>query len=561
MNSPANHGGTGNMNMASAAAEDALPVSIQTVSDQKSELGRLGNTWPGEIISLGDIQIQPTRAGTIVEWNVNIGQKIRRGQVIAALSPPPAMPELTSMLAEQAKMVTETRVDAKAQIEFAEKKKLQLITLLSALEKAKMENIGMLDSTNTATSIISAANAIRQTDEAVKIAEQRIRASLEQAINREFRLIGYNAIDVVSYYKLVPTRLYIKNSLGELNLNSRSLFVNALDQALQELTSNNSNLTIVGTAYFEALIKMVAASYATDELTSDQLTEIRAMAAMDQMGFLEAIKDYRMSKAESIKMQAEYKLMLTEKETDYAMQRKEIEEQIAMLEKDITMSSGRVEAAEVSYNTVVGGINGGLAIVSPANGVISSVMKKNGDFVEPGMAIASINTGRKEDRFVRFKIPSNIRLPEPGSELIMVRPGFLGQARKVRLIGVGTALDGNGSYMADAKFVDAVDWPVNVSIRVMPREDSASTLFVNAGALEWTDSGATIWTVKTDNTIAKLPVKTGRVLGERIEIYDGLSLGDKYINKITPALQEGIKVKEGEAASTAPITDSPHAGM
>lgn len=535
----AKHGSAmGMTDSASASSTEALPVLVQTVTDQKGELGSLENTWPGEIISFGDTQIQPSRGGTIVEWNVNIGQKVYRGQFIARLSAPPAMPELTAMLAEQSKMLAEARTDSNAQIDFAQKRKSQLAGLLSTIEKTQTATASVTSSVLTSKTVTAAKNA-------AEADRQKIRAVLEQAISKELQLFSNIDIDFTSYYKLTNSPIiYLRDPLGHFNLNTRNAYLASLTKAARELNKDSGNIETVGTEYFEATTKMLAATFTGDDVTTDQLMEMRKMVSMDQMAFLETVKDAQMSKIEVAKM-----------ETDYAMQKKDIEEQVAMLDKDIAMNAGKVTAAEASYNTVAGSINGGLAVVSPVDGVISSVMKKNGDFVEPGMAIASVNNGKKTDRFVRFKIPSNIRQPEPGTKLVIVRPGFPNEMLRVKLIGVGTALDTGGSYMADAKFVDSVDWPVNVSVRVMPdfsASSTSSTIFVNAGALVWGDTNASVWIIKADNTITRHQIKTGRTLGDNVEVYDGLKLGDKYVGKIVTGLQEGISVKEGEVAKPAP---------
>ncbi|MEK7624842.1 MAG: biotin/lipoyl-binding protein [Patescibacteria group bacterium] len=523
------HGGLG-MEMASASSTQALLVSIETVSDGSGELGGLSSSWPGEIISFGDVQIQPSRGGTIVEWNVNIGEKVRKGQIIARLSAPPLMPELTSMLAEQTKMLTEARVDAKAQIIFSGEKKQQLANLLSSIENN---------------------NTVSQAKGAVAADKVKIKASLEQAVSRELQLFSTVDVDFTSYYKSVnPPILYLKEALGHLNFGTHSVYLEALKKAAIEIRIVDSDsLELVGSTYFQAAEKMVAATSVGDDISSEQLMEMRKMVAMDQMTFLEAVKDYRMSKIELAKM-----------EIDFAMQKKDIEEQISMLDKDIAMSNGKATAAEASYGTVAESISGTLAIVAPSDGTISSVLKKNGDFVEPGMAIASLNNGRKEDRFVRFKIPSNLRLPTAGAELGIARPGFPKEIKHVKLIGVGTALDGNGSYLADAKFMESVDWPVNVSVRVLPSVNSSSSLFVNLNAIEWTDKGATIWLVSSNSTTKKTEIKTGRTLGEKVEVYEGLMAGDRYVAKLVPGLKEGIKVKEGEVGGIAKMTEDPHGG-
>lgn len=557
-NNKSHKGGMGSlMDMVSATSTEALPVSIAMIGEEDEEFGGLSNSWSGEIISFGDIGIQPRREGTIVEWNVNIGQKVRQGQMIARLSAPPAMPELTSMLAEQAKMLTEARVDAKAQEEFAEKKKQQLADLRESLDKSRNSAVGALNNSSAAGNVSFAQEAINQAKNTVNSEQKIIYSTLEQAIKKELKMFTDNELDYVLLYKTTafPPRINIMASFGKVSENTRSVYAIAAANVLKEIVKENINVESVGTEYFKAAVKMIGSTYSDEQISTSQIADISKMVAMDQMAFLDAIKDYQMSRAELAKMEIDYKLMLAEKETDFAMQKSEIEEQIAMLEKDVAMSNGKVEAAKVAYGTVAGSINGGLAIVSPANGVISSIMKKNGDFVEPGMAIASLNTGRKEDRFVRFRIPSNIRLPEPGTELTIVRPGFSKDVKKVKLIGVGTALDGNGSYQADAKFMDLVDWPVNISVRVMPDDHSSSSMFVNLGALEWDDKGASVWLIGSDNMIKKQAVKTGRNLGEKVEVYEGLMLGDRYVAKLVSGLQEGIEVKEGEAAGMAKITE------
>ena len=55
---------------------NAEAVSIRNSGDNHAaEIDGLGISWPGEIVSLGNIEIQPQREGTITEWKVNIGQK------------------------------------------------------------------------------------------------------------------------------------------------------------------------------------------------------------------------------------------------------------------------------------------------------------------------------------------------------------------------------------------------------------------------------------------------------------------------------------------------------
>ncbi|MDO8663800.1 MAG: biotin/lipoyl-binding protein, partial [Candidatus Wildermuthbacteria bacterium] len=112
-------------------ASDIDPIVAVVGEEDSSIIGNTvsNNSWSGEIISLNNLQVQPEREGTIVEWKVNIGQKVQRGQVLARLSAPPATPELTETLAEQAQNLTKARATADAQATFVEKNKQQLMDL------------------------------------------------------------------------------------------------------------------------------------------------------------------------------------------------------------------------------------------------------------------------------------------------------------------------------------------------------------------------------------------------------------------------------------------------
>src|SRR3989344_9079563 len=72
------------------------------------------NSWSGEIISLNNLQVQPDREGTISQWYVHIGERVKVGQVIGKLSRPPQTPEMISMLSEKSQMLSESRTNVEA---------------------------------------------------------------------------------------------------------------------------------------------------------------------------------------------------------------------------------------------------------------------------------------------------------------------------------------------------------------------------------------------------------------------------------------------------------------
>lgn len=531
---------------------EAIPLVIETVGANDAADGKsLGTSWPGEIVSLGDLEIQPIREGTIVEWFIGVGQKVRRGQAVARLSAPPAGPDITSMLAEQAKMVSEAKSDAIAMTNFAEKNKKQLLTLRSSLDKniSDVGNILNSDATSNRSKVIGLAkSAIDQAHDAAVIKQKKIRSTIEQALTSEFPEIVSNPKDPVAAFRATDYFTTVFDStIGILDSATRQQFASASINLLKALKDPAAIPEEEATAYFQAANRVVLASVSSKDLPESKLSDLRKMISDDKSKFLMAVADAREAKTEigmketDAKMkETEYAMSQTETDKDFAMQKKEIDEKIAMLEKDVEEANGKVRAAQVSYGTVLRGLTEGLNIVAPRDGVISVIMKKNGDFVGPGMAVASLNSGDASERFVRFRVPSNLQAPELGSVLTINRPGFPTDIKTVKLVGIGTALDENGSYVADADFTDKTDWPVRASVRVMPLLSDIPITFIPLSAIWWSEEGnANVWVVENEILRAR-KVITGRALADSIEVIEGIRNGERYVSQPLPNLKDGI---------------------
>lgn len=565
----------------------AIPLAIETVGANTAANGAsLGTSWPGEITSLGDLEIQPVREGTIVEWFVGMGQHVRRGQAVARLSAPPASPEITQMLAEQARMVSEAKSEAVAMAHYAEKNKAQLLMLRVSLDKNRAD-VGTIlnnDATSNRSKVVGlAANVVDlqkgvldQARTVVAIKQKNIRTSIEQALTSEFPEIVSSPKDPVAAFR---ARGYFAttfdSTMGVLDSAARQDFASAALKLLSELKDPEAVPEVAASAYFQAANRVVLASVSSGDISASTLSGLRKMISDDKSAFLTAVADAREAKTElamketDVKMketdanmkETEYAMNRTETDKDFAMQKKEIDEKISMLERDVELANGKVRAAEVSYGTVLHGLTEGLNIVAPRDGVVSVIMKKNGDFVGPGMAVASLNSGNISERFVRFRIPSNLRAPALGDILLINRPGFPTEVKKVKLAGIGTALDQNGSYIADADFVDRMDWPVGASVRVMPPSSDAGTSFIPLSALWWGEDGtAHVWVVEKDILHART-ITTGRALNDSIEVMEGLRQGEAYVSKPLPSLKEGMAAAfDGSGSGHKTGTDL-HGGM
>ena len=104
------------------------------------------NSWPGEIISLSNLQVQPDREGTIARWYVRIGERVNEGQVLGRLSRPPQTPEMISMLSEKSQMLSEARSNVEALRTYTTKRILQLKQLRQDTETSNQQKIDILKS-------------------------------------------------------------------------------------------------------------------------------------------------------------------------------------------------------------------------------------------------------------------------------------------------------------------------------------------------------------------------------------------------------------------------------
>ena len=84
----------------------------------------------------------------------------------------------------------------------------------------------------------------------------------------------------------------------------------------------------------------------------------------------------------------------------------------------------------------------------------------------PGMPVATVTSDGDDQVIVRMRMPNNIQKPEVGEILSVIRPGFGTDVKKVRLVGIGSSLD-DGSYMADAVFLEKAKWSIGASVRVL----------------------------------------------------------------------------------------------
>lgn len=497
------------------------PIVVVVGEEQSLITGNTtsNNSWPGEIISLSNLQVQPAREGTISEWYVHIGEQVRAGQVVGKLSRPPQTPDAIMSLSEKLQMSSEAQTSVEALRTFTTKRISELQQLRADTENLNKQKIDLLESDTS----ISGGDVLSLIASKKKLAQVILRGSIANIFPIIYR---QNSVPLIgSIYSL-----RVKPMFGVSDSSLRYKFPDILFQALSDLQNTNIVPEKSGLLYFDAAIKLASASIIDGEtLTEASLDSLKQMLIDDQSDFVTVLGEIKSMELEKINTQRESIDTIAE-----------IDAMIAELNKELAMSEGELIAKKTAYATMSGSINGGYSIVAPTGGAVSSIMKKPGEFVGPGMPVATVTANDNNGVLVRMRMPNNIQKPKIGEVLSIVRPGFETNAQKAKLVGIGNSLDDDGSFMADAVFTETTNWPIGSSVRIL-EPASSSTVLIKYSAVVWDKDGLpSVWAISEADRIFAKKITIGRSLGTSVEVYAGLQNGDRYINNPTLDIKEDM---------------------
>ncbi len=516
--------------------EDDFSITGATVSH---------SSWPGQIISPSNLQIQPEREGTIVEWFVRVGEQVRIGQVVGKLSRPPQTPDVVMALSEKYGELLEARTDVVALRAYTEKRLSQLKDLRKDTKNSNKEKRDLLE-LKTPVNNEDALSGIATEKENARVA-------LYESLVKIFPIM-YGQADIPASPALIYN-LTLRPTIGSQNASLRSGFPAIVFNVLSDLDDVSKIPEQSALIYFDNALKLANASTPDGTvLTAANISSLKMGLILNQQLFVEVLGKIKVMELEiadigrtSIDTSAEIDAMKAE------------------LKKDLAMAEGKVAAQEATYATVRTAVTGTYSIVAPKSGTVSSIMKRPGEFVGPGMPIAVVTAGGNDDTLVRMRIPNNVPKPNVGELLSVTRPGFKTDIQQVKLVGVGISLDDTGSYMADAVFTESTPWAIGASVRVLAPVNQ--TVFIKSSSYFLDEEGApAVWAVSEADRIFAKKVTLGRTLGNSLEVYTGLVNGDRYITNPTPDIRENMFLGDLQVVSPeendAPSDESDeHANM
>ncbi len=541
-------------------------------------LGSSVLSWPGEILSQDDVDIFPAREGHITQWLVSVGEKVRRGQPLARLSPQNATLELASSLAEGAASVSraKTKVEANERYVMAAKTRLEDIrhSLIASrdatvetaerdAERERASSVGAKNELDAERNARDAAVKAAQTDlnEAraiIPIKRSSARVSIERLMQRYGGKLSLNGAGPVTHVEALS--MEFRRSIGILSSSSRDAYRRALAALITVLRDPQALPEEAAQSYAQAAISLLSYSIPGDDLSATELNDLRTDLTDDQKDMYEALKDYREAQRSAAVKETNLTKLIAERDRDltaadtqaatsritalgaesykrktaadadveFTQARADLEAKIADLERELALARGEIRAAETVYTTIAQGVVG-QEILAPSNGIVSSIAKRNGDHVTPEESVASIGTNGGEMKFVRLHIPSNQPKPEAGDPVIVESPGYSLKKVTAHISGIGVSLDAAGSYMAEAMFMEDVPWPVHGAVRVSPAKKTAK-MTISLSAVWWSEQGEpNVWTSVSSSAFRAQRILVGRVLGERVEVLGGLATSTSFL--------------------------------
>ena len=569
-------------------------VPVETVeADKLRDLGSSGNSWPGEILSTGDIVIHPVREGQIAEWRVKLGAYVKKGQILGKLTAPPATIELNSALAARTESLVRARAQATATQKLVQESRTQLDALRIALDKSRDASFKVADreaeqalrskegaslelsasQSNREASLKAAQAELDQAKSSVPFKRQSLRVAIERLVQRSAGRLFYSGASPST--SAGAFSMSFKWGVGVTNSVAQDEYRRALGTLLDAMKDPSTLPDSLALAYVKASQDLLASTIGgTDSLPQSELNEIRTELTDDQKDMIDVLNAYKgaqsmvilkeveidkitaerdrdLASAKTTSLNSELAaggaLALKEKlvadaDTEYVKQKAGLEAKVSELNRELAMAQAEVHAAEAGYDVIAAGV-AGQDIAAPQDGIVSSIFKNIGDHIAPDVAVAAISSANVKGRFVRFKIPGDMRAPETGDSVTIDRPGYALSGAKAKVTGVGLALDIAGSYTADAEFVDQNEWPVHATVRVTNEHKDDHQAFIPIAAVWFDDTGmSNVWLVTEGDKIRSQELKVGRTVGDQVEIEDGLNVGDRYVAKPQSNMKTGQSV-------------------
>ncbi|MDV7211983.1 efflux RND transporter periplasmic adaptor subunit [Azotobacter beijerinckii] len=320
---------------------------------------------------------------------------------------------------------------------------------------------------------------------------------------------------------------------------------------------SEENLTLPGSvdAWYQApiyaqvsgYVKMWHKDFGAHVKTGDLLAEINTPA-------LDA--EYAQAKADLRSAEAKYNLAVVTAKRWVALRNSQ-----AVSEQSITEQEANAQSEKALYEAAQQNVKRFEAlqkfkqIVAPFDGTVTSRSINVGDLVNEGGGSLGASGDATELFSVADTHSMRLFVSVPAVFSYMLKPGLTADVEVTQypnrhytanFLTVAKGYDPN-TRTAVTEFTldngDASLWPGSYATVKLTAPADNRILTIPTSALVFEENGLQVATVTADQRIHYKPVTAGKILGEQVQITDGLTAGDRIADNPPAALMEGEEVE------------------
>ncbi len=522
---------------ASASTAESKKVIIRQVGDTDPDaISQEGTgSFFGTIISKDISSVHPPREGVISSWNVSVGDYVSLGDVLGYVTVTGISPEQQALLVEQQTNAFKAQLDAETANAVAEESETVFGKVISNF-KAITDKQKSVYSGNSGTSSSAYLTELKTL--------QNRQVSLENKLQDFGNTVILSIFPLVSKFGQSPfnqgyTDVSVKFEVGTKNSNLRSMYVELL-RSYAIKTSSRSLTESDVQDFLNKTNQIMEASSQGGDLNITSVTD--------------SVKDLQNDLREITTSLDEARIAKVTKEREYNQLDIELSKNVATLDNDLALkkldqvtlkkrADNEARAAQLLAEKLSQNAGGVVPILASRDGVVASVEKNVGDYVSMSDRVGYISI-YSPTKSVRFTIPPSWKEIKKGDSLSVIwRSDF--SPRTASIVGISPMINEKGGYQAEAILASNTEYPVGASVSLVP-EKSKSGVFINRKAVLFgTSTIPYIWKMSENNTVTKTEIKSGRQLGEYIEVVSGLIKGDNYV----VIMDHDIVLEEGKDVS------------
>lgn len=217
-------------------------------------------------------------------------------------------------------------------------------------------------------------------------------------------------------------------------------------------------------------------------------------------------------------------------------------------QENIQVGEAQLQQAQVTYNTALAKVKD-LSIASPLSGLITDIQVEEGEFVNPGMPLATIHN--IEQVYVQVQIPESIYLSLKQGEQVQVNIPSVNHTYSGSMMELNPHADPRSKLFSVKILINnekKLLKPGMTAEAHIPIVNKSKALIIPVDTII-NDKGQSVVYIIEDQLAKKRNIQTGIRTNTNIEVLSGLQLGEQIIGDGVEFVRDGDQVQVVEEGS------------